>query len=35
MVQKADSDEERRFWAFIAEMNLQRAQKDVIKENKF
>lgn len=30
MVQQVESDEERRFWAFVAEMNLQRRQMAVI-----
>lgn len=35
LVQQATSDEERRFYGFIAEMNLQRAQKEVIQKNLF
>lgn len=35
LVQRAETDEERRFWAYIAEMNLQRAQKEAIKNNLF
>lgn len=34
-VQKAETDEERRFYGFIAEMNLQRAQKAAIEQNLF
>lgn len=35
LVQRAEDDEERRFYAFIAEMNLQRAQKKAIERNLF
>lgn len=35
LVQQAKSDEERRFYGFIAEMNLQRAQKKAIERNLF
>ena len=31
----ADSDEERRFFAFVANMNLQRRQQDVIEQHLF
>lgn len=34
-VQAAETDEERRFYGFIAEMNLQRAQKIAIEKNLF
>ena len=34
-VQMASTDEERKFYAFIAEMNLQRAQKKAIERNLF
>lgn len=35
MVQLAKSDEERKFFAYIADMNLQRTQKEVIKKGLF
>ena len=35
MVQRAETEEERKFWAYIADMNLQRKQKEVIKNNLF
>lgn len=35
LVQQTQDDEERRFYAFVAEMNLQRAQKIAIKNNLF
>ena len=35
LVRQTQDDEERRFYAFIAEMNLQRAQKIAIKNNLF
>ena len=35
MAQSAETDEERKFWAFIADMNLQRAQKEAIENNLF
>jgi len=34
-VQQAQDDEERKFYAFIADMNLQRAQKKAIERNLF
>lgn len=34
-VMTADTDEERRFFAFIANMNLQRRQKEVILKGLF
>lgn len=35
LVQQAQNDEERKFYAFIADMNLQRSQKEVIERNLF
>lgn len=35
MVRRAESNEERNFFAFIADMNLQREQKKVIEKNLF
>ncbi len=35
LVRKAESDEERNFFAFIADMNLQREQKKAIERNLF
>lgn len=34
-VMTADSNEERRFFAFVANMNLQRRQQQVIEKNLF
>lgn len=34
-INQAESDEERKFLAFIADMNLQRAQKQAIERNLF
>ena len=34
-VQRAETDEERQFYAYIADMNLQRAQKAVIEAHLF
>lgn len=34
-VQKAETDEARAFYGYIAQMNLQRAQKAVIEKNLF
>lgn len=35
MVRRAESDEERNFFAFISDMNLQREQRKVIEKNLF
>ena len=35
MARRAESNEERNFFAFIADMNLQRAQKKAIEMNLF
>lgn len=35
LVMQADNDEERKFYAYIANMNLQRRQKEVIRKGLF
>lgn len=35
MLQEAQTEEERKFYAFVANMNLQRAQKEAIERNAF
>lgn len=35
MVMEAQTDEERKFYAFVMNMNLQRAQRLAIQKNKF
>ena len=35
MIREAESEEERNFWSYIADMNLQRAQKAAIEREKY